>query len=280
MSGGLGNQLFQYSAARSVALRLGTGVTIDTRFYPLAAQGGAKGFWLAHFPIRADIVSYEASLIPPHHILRRVYRALVSEPRAKRFYEPRLGYNSSIWDVKDGAILIGNFQSPMYFSRYYEILADEIDLLRVGTIPPTKKINELPMSEFIGVHVRRGDYLSLPDFDMVDRDTYYTRALSIISEKNGKSRPLLVVSDDIAWCKTRPCFQGAVFVESEPSSPPYNDLFLLSQCGALVIANSSFSWWAGWFASLRGALVIAPRVWLFGESSGALSITPSNWLLV
>jgi len=33
IGGGLGNQLFQYAAARSLALKKGTGLNIDTSFY-------------------------------------------------------------------------------------------------------------------------------------------------------------------------------------------------------------------------------------------------------
>lgn len=158
----------------------------------------------------------------------------------------------------------------------------EIDLLKAGVIAPTETIDARPIADYIGVHVRRGDYLS-PQykslFDVLQRDSYYPEALSFLSRATGKHK-LLVFSDDIEWCRAQPYFMNAVFWESSKTSPPYQDLFLLSQCGAIAIANSSFSWWAALFASRRGVPVVAPSIWLSGIRTADICLGLPGWTLI
>jgi len=279
LGGGLGNQLFQYAAARSLALRLGVDLTIDTRFYPLSSPVGAKSLWLTHFPIHASLRSYDKSVLSPHHLLLRAYRKLFSERPGRRFQERSLGFHPEFFDLKDKSIISGNFQSPLYFEDVYDEFSCELDLLRAGHIEPTKNIDGIKVSEFIGVHVRRGDYLTEQGFAMPEADGYYRRALSLMREMRGEKSPVLIVSDDMGWCKSQTFFAGAMFLQSSKSDPPYKDLFLLSQCGGIIIANSSFSWWSAWFGSCRGASVIAPRMWISGKSTKYLNVVPNGWTI-
>lgn len=202
-SGGLGNQLAQYSAARALAIRRGTDLIIDTRFYPKASLGSAKGFWLTHFPICAKVVSYDNAHLSAHHPLRRLFRRALTERPSRRYLERSLRFDPAFLDLDDGATISGTFLCHSYFESDFDLFSKEVDLLESGRISRTEILNEQPLSEYIGIHVRRGDYIS-PEtsrmFDVVDRDSYYSNALSLIRDIVGK-RPLLVVSDDLAWCR-------------------------------------------------------------------------------
>jgi hypothetical protein len=271
----------QYSAARALALRLGTDLIIDTRFYPQASVGSAKGFWLNHFPICAKVVSYGGVCLSAHHPLRRVYRSTLTERPSRRYVERSLRYDPGFLDLKDGTTISGTFLCPSYFESEFSKFRNELDLLESGQVNRTETISGRPISDYIGIHVRRGDYRA-PEtsriFDVVDRERYYVSSLSLIEGIAGK-RPLLVVSDDIEWCRTQRCFEGAVFWQPSLPQPPYHDLFLLSQCGALIIANSSFSWWAAWFASRREACIVAPRQWLDGVPTESFGLVPKEWIV-
>jgi hypothetical protein len=259
--GGLGNQLAEYSAARALALRRGTDLIVDTRFYPKDSMGGAKGFWLDHFPINAKIVSYQGSRLSAHHPIRRVLRSVLTERPSRRYVERSLKYDPAFFDLEDGSTISGVFLCPAYFESEFNQIKSELDLLESGQVKRTEMIDGCPISDYIGIHVRRGDYLDPGPsqlFNVVDRESYYAAALNVITEIAGK-RPLLLVSDDIEWCRTRLYFESAVFWQPPEPQPPYHDLFLLSQCGALIIANSTFSWWAAWFASRRRDFVFQGR---------------------
>ena len=99
-----------------------------------------------------------------------------------------------------------------------------------------------------GLHVRRGDYLTHPEFEVLPLD-YYREAMTILEP------PYLVFSDDLAWCRAHFPRESCVFVDHNRD---YEDLFLMSTCDAHITANSTFSWWGAW---LGGGPAVYPRNW-------------------
>lgn len=105
---------------------------------------------------------------------------------------------------------------------------------------PSDRIRELldfrwgSMDDFIGVHVRRGDYLTLPNHHPVCPIEYYEAALDELGDG-----PLAVVSDDVEWCRKQALFSDAVF----PDQNEVEDMFTYSRCGAHVLSNGTFAWW-------------------------------------
>ena len=97
----------------------------------------------------------------------------------------------------------------------------------------------------IGVHVRRGDFLTDVYTKMgytAANMEYITRAMSFYRHKAG-SPVFVVASDDINWCKDNikgPDIRYSNFTE------PADDLALLSLCDHAIITGGSFGWWSGW----------------------------------
>lgn len=130
------------------------------------------------------------------------------------------------------------------------------------------------------IHVRRGDFLTLPGyFPVLDAD-YYHRAIARMRLLVKKPLVFMVFSDDIAWCKQQ--FKGHMFHFSEGMSD-IEDLCLMSHCSHHIIANSSFSWWGAWLGQYSQKQVIAPNIW-FGPENGwydqQQDIIPENWIRI
>ena len=74
LAGGLGNQLFQYAAARHVAHRLGTGLVLDVRAFSLDIY--ERSYALAPFRLAQDVILLgdpaPRSLLRRHPTLRAV----------------------------------------------------------------------------------------------------------------------------------------------------------------------------------------------------------------
>lgn len=277
VSGGFGNQLFQYAAARALSIRLKTELVLDTRFYASHSRQTARGFWLDDFPIAARIISYDDELISSHHPVRRLWRNLVSEKPRKRYRAPDIGFDPRFMSLQDGIVISGCLQSYRYFENYFDMFATELTFPAI-TDQWKSALPDGNAKGLIAVHVRRGDYLTLPGFSMVDADAYYDRAIA--AARSSHSGQVVVFSDDLDWCRSRPYFKDAYFVKTPAGSPPYHDLWLMSECSTLVIANSSFSWWAAWRAAKRGAAVFAPRTWLHDRSTSDLELAPPGWVIV
>ncbi len=117
-----------------------------------------------------------------------------------------------------------------------------------------------------GVHVRRGDYVGHPDLPAQEID-YYERAVDSL-----KPDRVIVFSDDPEWCEQNLPFADTVYrgvvrplndgsVEEYRKVPPLDwiDIYLMAKCDSHVISNSSYSWWAAWYA--RDAETRYPSMW-------------------
>ena len=173
------------------------------------------------------------------------------------YKEPHFHYDKIPY--ADRLLLDGYFQSEKYFSHR----RDEI----INLFSPTEEIDEYLTSKYshlftnetIGVHVRRGDYLNLPNHHPVCDKNYYEKALSLST--NEKEYNIIMFSDDVKWCKDNFDSSFNFIVGGEPAM----DMFLMSKCSHNIIANSSFSWWGAWLNKNKDKRVIAPKKW-FGNA--------------
>ena len=103
----------------------------------------------------------------------------------------------------------------------------------------------------IGIHVRRGDYITQPNafaFHGVLGVDYYQEAISLLAARNSDlvgNRQLVVYSDDVPWCKEHLVpklgFEEVLYA-SDYISGPAVELYSMAYVPYFAIANSSFSW--------------------------------------
>jgi hypothetical protein len=163
-----------------------------------------------------------------------------------------------------GTDLRGYFQSYKYFQHCQYTILDYLT--------PTQDVKQL--DGVCGIHVRRGDYLSLHGcYEILDLN-YYQKAMDEI-----KAEKYLIFSDDIEYCKK--IFIGDKFIFSE-NSDVYNDLSLMSKaCEHLIIANSSLSWWGAYLNNNFNKKIICPAKW-FGPKlqHNTKDLLPESWIKV
>ena len=166
----------------------------------------------------------------------------------------------------------GYFQSEKYFIHAREEVCSAFKFRDTTTLPNAKSHVdsiriELPV---VAIHVRRGDYLALPDYHPFDAG-YYKRAIKTIYESLGRCS-FIVVSDEIEWC--RMFFGKSEFADfgtfAFNCGSPSQDLGVMQQADHVIIANSSFSWWGAWLNRSVSKVVIAPSMW-FGPRG------PKKW---
>ena len=101
----------------------------------------------------------------------------------------------------------------------------------------------------VGVHVRRGDYLtSAEHIGKTPPLSYYASALARV---NATAESVLVCTDDPDWVEQQPLFRGA---HVSRGFSPGQDMALLSECDDLVLSTGTFGWWAGYFKQNRGTV--------------------------
>ena len=111
------------------------------------------------------------------------------------------------------------------------------------------------------MHIRRGDYLELPQVNICTRD-YYMQAMQKMKALR-KETKFIVFSDDKEWIENNFDMQDMVICTANlfDKYEDWYDMYLMSCCNGNIIANSSFSWWGAWLNQNKDKIVIAPSVW-------------------
>lgn len=277
--GGLGNQLFQYAAARALSQRLGVGLGLDHRY--LRRNPAHMGFALNHFAIEADI---DPAGLPPHRDRAMAYalwRTGFGRPKFLR--ERGLGVNPTVLAAQDDTYLHGYFQSQDYFSDALEKIRAE---LRITTPPSAENqdwLDRIAADEgAISVHLRRGDYVDVKKGNATHGtcdEGYYRAALAQITERNAVNPRAYVFSDDPGWARAY-LDLGVETVVLGHNGPMrhYEDLRLMAACRHHVIANSTFSWWGAWLNPSPTKSVVAPKRWFATEKMMNPDILPAGWI--
>lgn len=284
IAGGLGNQMFQYAAARALALRLGVPLTLDLAFFDRSRR---RGYGLSALPLAPHTVSGR----PGGGRWTRVAGTLaafgrrLSGRRVRVYRTPHFHVDEAFFALRAPVYLRGHFQS----ARYFESAAEQV---HAELMPPpaadaySQQIarSMAEQGETAAIHVRRGDYLSNPKnralFACCDK-AYYDETLARLPG----GCTVYVFSDDMAWCRANlVAAHQLVFVDGGQPRAALADLWLMSRARHHVIANSSFSWWGAWLAK-RGegsdparGLTIAPRHWFVDPASDDRDLVPPGWL--
>lgn len=233
--GRLGNQLFQIAATLAWAHRHGQ---------------------LPVFPAENPVVRYFDLLALSEAELSRHFWTRVHEP----LHSP-VGWPAAPRPAEGNSTLVGYFQSERYFitarAQVRSTFQGGQSVMDRARLRIRWGLQETP--SVAAVHVRRGDYLHLPDhYARLGETDYYPRALDRL-RANGVDR-FIVFSDDIAWCERHLAGPGVEFSRDQNE---FEDLMLMSLCTHHVMANSSFSWWGSWLSESR--LTFAPSRW-FGPA--------------
>ena len=130
------------------------------------------------------------------------------------------------------------------------------------------------------VNIRRGDFYSEntnspSQFDQVE---YVKKAF----EKNPSlsALPILIISDDIAWCQQELSFiDKNNLVQFLSDNEPIDDFIAISTAKNLIVTNSTFSYWGGYISKFlnKENRVIAPNFGAtFYKNSIAIQLHP-DW---
>lgn len=280
ITGGLGNQLFQYYAARSQAKRLGVELEIDLQFSSENASRNIYALWVQTLPIRARIVRYpNRGPLTTHSAVQRAYRKFIRPMFWHRYTQPPFSQDPAFFQIRPRTIVSGYFESLFYVTPRDEEILSEMDLWKVSPLLAVEYAKLISNSNYISIHVRRGEWLNIDRYHVINYEKYTVSAMNYFKNKMNKPK-FLVFSDDIAWCKQSGVFGvDCDFVEADKFGPnPAIDLLLMSACSHHIIANSTFSWWAAWMYDREDKITILPRHWFVGHTSDSLGLAHPRWV--
>ncbi|WAC67909.1 alpha-1,2-fucosyltransferase [Microbacterium sp. SL75] len=276
IAGGLGNQLFILGAAWEQAERLGVPLFLDRSHFGVT---GTRGFELDALPTPAQVLGAGESW---RSVRISSERVLPLPTRWGRIHLERDAdrYSPSIDSVQPGTTLVGYFQSPRYFPTVGPRLLDVMEGM------PETEVEAAALARMrdepaVTLHLRRGDYLAVPsDRQFIASVAYARRALRLLDDL-GVRLPVRVFSDSVDLVRGELADVDAQFdfVEDDGSLGIWSTIKAMASGSAMIMSNSSFSWWAATLMEHRGGspVIIGPRPWTSGGTAKADLLAP-NWI--
>lgn len=269
LSGGLGNQMFQYALYCRLQ-ELGREVKIDDRRGFIDDPNGRVPRLTQVFGIKYEVATVREvkDMLDSHRdIISIAKRKLFG--RKSRIYREKSGLFDEAVLAMDNIYLDGYWQSEKYFDSEYvkNRLINEfaIDKKLVLTDDESCRILEqIESEESVSVHVRRGDYLNpgvVENHGGICTDDYYKRAIEFVLDKKPGAK-LYFFSNDTEWTRENYGDLGEIVsIEAREEQSDVAELLLMSRCRNHVLANSSYSWWSAWLNDEPDKIVIAPSKW-------------------
>ncbi len=277
LCGGLGNQLFQYAFARSLSLRSGTRLTLDTRTLFKRDRRYRRQFELGAFRLSEEI---SLSRFPTTlqylrlWLLRRRNKRSQYDLSKMRYIEE---VTPGVFDpsycnlkIKQSVLLKGYWHCPLYFSGVEDQIRSDLIFRKPVAIKDHKLVEAIQSTNSVGIHVRRLDFHRRLSID------YYREAMSQM-KKQIKNPRFFVFSDDCEWWRDQAGHLEGVEIVSNSDTGGLDDFQLLSMCKHFIIANSSYSWWAAWLGKPDTKHVIAPSKAIWIDSWDVL---PEDWEVI
>jgi hypothetical protein len=282
---GLGNQLFQYAAGRTLASRLGASLRL-VHHDPEAAQPGRR-LLLQQFAIANSIermssldrlvVSTKPQLRLPSHIVRLANRTQVFYQDPGKVQHP---FEFDVEPTARSIYLSGYFQEHGLVTEIDALLRRELvlrDPLHWQSQQYADRIRAARRP--ISIHLRRGDYLTTFGPDGLLSMSYYEHAMQQMQDRFSDAS-FFVFSDDIEFARFWASSNARMtVVDCNDDARAHECMVLMSLCQHHIIANSTFSWWGAWLNARRDKQVIAPDNWL-GVRTSRVRVACPEWQLL
>lgn len=267
ITGGLGNQLFQYTFMVYLKKKLGADVSYNC---------SSINFHKQHSGFQADeIFDFSQFSLDKRNFYNFYHRAIRKLKRKMNIKKNFIVCNDKKFSEDKIYSVYEGFWQKAYF---YDYVKEELkaSLKDLGIHCKNMEFAENMRScESVFLHIRRGDYCKDPSYVDLSKTNYYKEAISYY--RNLYEVPkFFVFSDDIAWC--RDYFsedKDFVFVEYEEQNA-LSDMYLMHQCKNAIIANSSFSWWGTAFDTKK--VVIHPTKYNIKINTDGLY--PEEWIAI
>lgn len=268
IKGGLGNQMFQYAAAKAYALETKRPFLLDTSIF---ASYKLHNYGLHHFNIQSNFYLPESIW---KLNLKKLFNKVV-------FYDEdnhSFNYNPDLIRTKsDFLFLEGYFQTEKYFLKYENEIRADFQIISPLKQQTKDTIAYIQTVNAVSIHFRRGDYIGNAVHE-TDKTEYYKKAMKIIESKV-ENPVYFLFSDDIPWVKENFTSNFEThYVDFNDVSTNFEDLKLMASCKHNIMANSSFSWWGAWLNKNPNKIVIAPKKWFNTEKVNVSDVIPENWI--
>jgi hypothetical protein len=288
LKGGLGNQLFQYAAAKNLAILNQTSLLVDSSS-GFSKDPYKRSFALLNFCIKSEIASLDvlSAFLGKSNIIRYLRNKipfLFSFINLQYVHERFYHYDEKIANIKSkkNIYLEGYFQSEKYFFQISNEILNEFEFKKKASEINQNYLVKIKNCESVSLHVRTYDDANKISYSRVYGNPsidYYQKAVEHMISKL-KNPVFFIFSDNIVWAQKNILINNAKveYISHNDLENGHEDLRLMKACKHNIIANSSFSWWGAWLNKNPSKIVIAPEKWVQVDYIDIKDVLPKNWI--
>ena len=285
LQGGLGNQLFQYAAARAVSEHYKVDFALDKSWFDQSLAGVTpRKYQLDLLNIEKVNFSNHSFPTKPNRLDQFLQSTFSSRPFI--CYQPNaFSFDPALFNLRNvsnrDVYLYGYWQGFGHIEAIRPILEKEFQLRSRISAHYRPFLEQIMNSASVMLHIRRGDYVESPSaaqFHGVLSLDYYLNAIQAIQAIQADAH-YFVFSDDLPWAKSMiPPGLPITFIDNSISmDAAAQELQLMRACKHHIIANSSLSWWGAWLKNNQNGIVFAPNRWINQDNSNLSDLLPPSW---
>lgn len=287
LKGGMGNQLFQYSLGRALAIKHKTELLFDTSFLANRVPDKAKTFYnnelgLFDLPARIasknDIPYYGGRFSTRNRFTRGIHLLRIHTRGLRYVLQRQFEFDPQIIALPDNVYLDGYWQTEKYFQPVAAQIRTDL-AFHHNLSPVARQMHDRMKSKTsVCVHIRRGDYLEIVDQVGVVGANYIQSGIRMLTERF-VGLHFYIFSNDPQWCVANlKITVPHTFINAKNAGMNDKEHFMLmSSAQHFIIANSTYSWWAAWLATSPHKFVIGPKTWLLDPKINTSDILPDDW---
>jgi len=288
ITGGLGNQMFCYAAARRLAWVNNAELVIDDKTGFKRDKEFKRKYMLDNFNINSRKATYFEKM-EPFERYRRGWAKFVSSKKSfynRKYIEQEVrNYDSRLleYKIKGSVYLDGLWLNEGYFKDIENIIRNDLQIKLPRDELNRKMFEKVISCNAVAIHVRWFDKPNYKDSKNNIRKDYYQKAIKIIMDKLQKPYFFIFSNDPKSAMQILNIPSEIVNVvdhNKDENSACY-DLWLMRHCKHFITVNSTFSWWGAWLSESRTKIVIAPSVKLYGVASWIFEeLIPDDWVTI
>jgi len=286
LSGGIGNQLFEYAAARRLSIKSEARLVIDAETGFERDFKYRRAFSLTPFQIKARFSTDFEKLKP----FRSVQKSLVrffdqSRPFSQLRYVKQEfgGLDERILNLTPVPIrwLDGIWNSESYFKDEAATIYNELQIDSKFLNLEVNAGEQLKQKNSVAIHFRF--FSSGNDYSENLQEAYYKSAIEYISSRVDNA-DFYVFSDNLERALSilqLMNVKATITNQSNRNNTDHEDLWLMSKCRHIIAANSTFSWWGAWLGEFNQSqrITIVPDPKTYNQAHWVLpNLIPERWI--
>ena len=300
LAGGLGNQMFQYSAAYRLSTKR---INLVTNLFHFTKNreglpelsdcklpGDINYYSNFHFSrvfrktvnscLRLASSRNSDLLIKFYCVAASIITSCLFFVENQSLMRVRISSNSVPAGSKNKIIRtlhIGYFQSNLNTEKVVSHLKSSALVDIDANTALTSLIKKSNLVQPVMVHVRLGDYENESDIGLLSKE-YFTSALQLLARESRYSQVWIFSNNPVKAREYFADFQGVDFwVVEDRELRSADTLELMRHMHGFVIANSTFSWWGARLGYLSDLQIVSPNPW-FKNLKSPNHLLPVKWL--